>query len=83
MDLAHIGKSALVIPTPGQQEQEYLGELHTRSGRFSVQAQDRLNIREVLERGGVKEATEVKEITENGLERALQELATLVVNSCA
>ncbi|MGD1843972.1 MAG: glycosyltransferase [Salibacteraceae bacterium] len=28
MDLAALGKTALVIPTPGQTEQEYLGKLH-------------------------------------------------------
>ncbi len=82
MDLARIGTSALVIPTPGQDEQEYLGELHARSGRFFVQAQDRLNIREVLERGGgkaVKDAVEAR--TDNGLEHALQDLAALIATS--
>jgi predicted glycosyltransferase len=87
MDLARIGRSALVVPTPGQQEQEYLGDLHARSGRFSVQAQDRLNIREVLERGGVKDVVEVKDMqearTDHGLERALQDLASLIANSHA
>lgn len=87
MDLAHIGRSALVIPTPGQDEQEYLGELHARSGRFLVQAQDRLNIREVLERGGMKEEMKVKDAkeqgTDHGLERALQDLAALIANSRA
>lgn len=28
MDLAALGKTAIVIPTPGQTEQEYLGQLH-------------------------------------------------------
>ncbi|HEY0977186.1 MAG TPA: glycosyltransferase [Flavobacteriales bacterium] len=49
MDLAHIGRSALVIPTPGQAEQEYLGELHQRTGRFLVQKQERIDIPAALQ----------------------------------
>lgn len=49
MDLAAIGRSALIIPTPGQQEQEYLGRLHLRSGRFLVQQQQDIDLRAALE----------------------------------
>ena len=45
MDLAAIGRSALIIPTPGQAEQEYLGDLHARTGRFLVQRQDQLDVK--------------------------------------
>jgi len=48
MDLAAIGLSALIIPTPGQQEQEYLGQLHLRSGRFLVQQQQDIDLRAAL-----------------------------------
>ncbi|MBK8341516.1 MAG: glycosyl transferase family 28 [Flavobacteriales bacterium] len=48
MDLAAIGRSALIIPTPGQQEQEYLGRLHMRSGRFQVQEQGDIDLRAAL-----------------------------------
>lgn len=84
MDLARIGKSALAIPTPGQQEQEYLGELHTRTGRFFVQPQEKLNIAEVLESGRVKDVqpTSVSR-TGDGLEHALGDLAALIANSGA
>ena len=44
MDLAAIGRSALIIPTPGQAEQEYLGDLHRRTGRFVVQHQDAIDL---------------------------------------
>lgn len=44
MDLAALGRSALIIPTPGQQEQEYLGELHRRTGRFVVQRQEAIDL---------------------------------------
>lgn len=48
MDLAALGRNALIIPTPGQQEQEYLGELHRRTGRFMVQRQDAIDIHAAL-----------------------------------
>lgn len=48
MDLTAIGLSALIIPTPGQQEQEYLGRLHLRSGRFLVQQQQDIDLRAAL-----------------------------------
>ena len=51
MDLTAIGRSALIIPTPGQQEQEYLGRLHMRSGRFLVQEQRAIDLRAALTMG--------------------------------
>jgi predicted glycosyltransferase len=48
MDLVALGRTALIIPTPGQAEQEYLGELHTRTGRFVVQRQDELDLEGAL-----------------------------------
>lgn len=44
MDLVALGRTALVIPTPGQAEQEYLGELHAHTGRFTVQQQHTLDL---------------------------------------
>ena len=48
MDLSALGRTALLIPTPGQTEQEYLGELHGRTGRFVVQRQQDLDINAAL-----------------------------------
>lgn len=48
MDLAAIGRSALIIPTPGQAEQEYLGRLHARTGRFIVQEQEAIDLGSAL-----------------------------------
>lgn len=45
MDLVAIGRTALIIPTPGQAEQEYLGKLHERTGRFIAQRQDNIDIK--------------------------------------
>ncbi|MBI5916648.1 MAG: glycosyltransferase [Bacteroidetes bacterium] len=47
MDLAKLGKPALLVPTPGQTEQEYLADQFFREGVFFTQKQTELE----LERG--------------------------------
>jgi spore coat polysaccharide biosynthesis predicted glycosyltransferase SpsG len=42
MDLAAIGCSALLIPTPGQTEQEYLAEYLSGKGLFQTTTQDKI-----------------------------------------
>ncbi|MBK9758416.1 MAG: glycosyltransferase [Flavobacteriales bacterium] len=82
MDLAHIARSALVIPTPGQEEQEYLGELHTRSGRFFVQDQEALNLVAGLGMTSALEAQSHRQVADHTLlEQALQDLAALIATS--
>ncbi|MBE0478480.1 glycosyltransferase [Candidatus Aerophobetes bacterium] len=50
MELAVLGKKALLIPTPGQTEQIYLAEYHLRKGNFYSVSQERLNLfRDVIE----------------------------------
>lgn len=49
MDLHQLGLGALIVPTPGQPEQEYLAQLHGATGRFLVQRQDRLDVRQALQ----------------------------------
>ncbi len=44
MDLDALGRGALLVPTPGQPEQEYLGRLHKELGVHTIQEQHRLNI---------------------------------------
>lgn len=44
MDLAALGKKALLIPTPGQTEQEYLAERLARQGVFATQTQNTLDL---------------------------------------
>ena len=75
MDLASIGRSALIIPTPGQPEQEYLGALHARTGRFHVQKQSALNVAAALG----EEWSEQRPVGDrSGLEQALKDLAALM-----
>lgn len=48
MDLVIIGKSALLIPTPGQTEQEYLAHHLSEKGLFSTVSQDEFRLKNIL-----------------------------------
>jgi UDP-N-acetylglucosamine:LPS N-acetylglucosamine transferase len=50
MDLAALGKKALLIPTPGQTEQEYLADFFARQNIFLVQKQDDIDLETGLEK---------------------------------
>ena len=77
MDLAALGKGALVIPTPGQAEQEYLGRLHARTGRFLVQSQDHLDVATALAAIG-NCSVPASMAGQPHLERALKDLAAML-----
>mgnify|MGYP001599978258 CR=1 FL=1 len=49
MDLNALGRTALLVPTSGQPEQEYLGRLHAAKGGHAVQRQHELDIAKGLE----------------------------------
>jgi predicted glycosyltransferase len=51
MDLAALGRSAIVVPTPGQTEQEYLAERLSRSGQFVSMEQDKFDLGIALQQG--------------------------------
>lgn len=76
MDLVALGRSAVIIPTPGQAEQEYLGELHARTGRFIVQRQDAIDLESALQRSAPSFTQ--PETAHAPLERALEDLAALL-----
>lgn len=50
MDLEAMGRGALLVPTPGQPEQEYLGRLHGTRGMHLVHAQPHVDIASALAR---------------------------------
>lgn len=50
MELAELGKRALLIPTPGQTEQEYLGAYHQQRGTAPMVTQDALQLEADLQR---------------------------------
>ncbi len=49
MDLITLGRTALLVPTPGQTEQEYLAEYLTNKKLFIFQRQDELDLKKGLE----------------------------------
>lgn len=48
MDYYFLGNQALLIPTPGQPEQEYLARYQLHKGRFGYAAQNYLNLKDDL-----------------------------------
>jgi predicted glycosyltransferase len=77
MDLVALGRSALVIPTPGQPEQEYLGELHAHTGRFLIQTQQHIDLEAALRDRSA--TAHPKPVSGHPLlEQALDELGTLL-----
>ncbi|MGN7719552.1 glycosyltransferase [Chitinophaga sp. 22620] len=48
MDLAKLNKKGILIPTPGQSEQEYLGKYLMKKGYFYSVPQSQFNLRETL-----------------------------------
>lgn len=77
MDLVALGRSALLIPTPGQNEQEYLARLHGGSGAFITQDQSELDLGEALEQLGQERPLRITQ-DKTLLDGALEELAELL-----
>ncbi len=48
MDLAILNKKAIIVPTPGQTEQEYLSQYHNEQGNFYTQQQKEFNLKKGL-----------------------------------
>ena len=48
MDLAAVGRCAVIIPTPGQTEQEYLAHFHQLKGNHIKQLQQHINLEEAF-----------------------------------
>ncbi len=69
MDLAVIGAQALMVPTPGQIEQEYLGQYHNKKGTFYTVSQGKIHLKEDVEKAkkttGIIRACDVKQTVEN------------------
>jgi uncharacterized protein (TIGR00661 family) len=49
MDLAALEKPAILVPTPGQSEQEYLAEYHERKGHFHRSSQKSFQLKTMTE----------------------------------
>jgi len=68
MDLAVVKTKALMIPTPGQVEQEYLAEYHNRKGTFYSVKQEQLQLAEDTKKAqhttGIKRECNVEKTVE-------------------
>jgi UDP-N-acetylglucosamine:LPS N-acetylglucosamine transferase len=69
MDLAVIGTKALMTPTPGQIEQEYLAKYHNQKGTFYSVNQNEIDLNRDLETAekttGVSRSCNVEKTVEN------------------
>ena len=74
MELISLGKSALVIPTPGQTEQEYLAEYLSGKGWFNTVKQKNINESLKINISSAIPAAEITEESEKLIGAALTEL---------
>ena len=69
LDLSVIGAKALMTPTPGQIEQEYLGKYHNKKGSFYCINQDKIDLARDVEiakkKTGIKRKCDVDKSVEN------------------
>jgi len=56
MDYFYLGKKGVLIPTPGQSEQNYLARRHGKGPHFLAVKQKKLNLKAVLEKANTLEA---------------------------
>lgn len=72
LDLSVIGAKALMTPTPGQIEQEYLGKYHNKKGSFYCVNQDKIDLARDVEiakkKTGIKRKCDVDKSVENILD---------------
>jgi uncharacterized protein (TIGR00661 family) len=68
MDVAVVGTKALLIPTPGQIEQEYLGAYHMSKGTFYSVSQETIDLKQDVicaqEKTGITRECDVKKTVE-------------------
>jgi uncharacterized protein (TIGR00661 family) len=74
MDLAVLGKKGILVPTPGQTEQEYLADRWKKKGVFYSVPQDSFNLRTVLEESKSYTGFRVERGTSVNLSHALDDL---------
>ncbi len=72
MDLAILNVKALLIPTPGQIEQEYLSEYHNKKGTFySIKQSDiylKKDVENIKKTTGIKRVCDVNKTVDNFME---------------
>jgi uncharacterized protein (TIGR00661 family) len=73
MDLAALGKPAILIPTPGQTEQEYLADSLSKQHFFVVQRQDAIDLKSALQQVQQTRGLSDLHLPVNQFEPALQD----------
>ena len=74
MELAELGKPAVLIPTPGQTEQEYVTEYHRSLGHHFAAEQASLDLAEAVEAGTPASPYQPPHLTEHSVRRFLDEV---------
>ena len=74
MDLIKLGKKAILVPTPGQTEQEYLASSLKQTKQFCVQTQRTFSLKKGLAEMELKGSATRFSINENGLNSAIKKL---------
>ena len=74
MDLANLGQKAILIPTPGQTEQEYLAKRFFDKGIFYYQKQEELDLKIALEKGKLFTGFRFPKMEDNRLRKVISEL---------
>lgn len=74
MELAELGKKALLVPTPGQTEQEYLAEYHAERGFFHAVSQYDLDLRRDLKRASEMTGIPFRTETRADVERLYEDI---------
>ena len=80
MELAELGKKALLIPTPGQTEQEYLGRYYAQRGYFHCVSQYDLDLVRDIERARQMSGLPFTSNTRANVERLYQDLFAPVLD---
>jgi UDP-N-acetylglucosamine:LPS N-acetylglucosamine transferase len=74
MELVSLNRTALIIPTPGQTEQEYLAEYLSEKGCFYTVSQSEINAENLLRQGKTVWQGEINRQSSILLTEALDEL---------
>jgi predicted glycosyltransferase len=78
MDLVKLGQKAVLVPTPGQTEQEYLAHYLLEKGYFYSEQQDIFNLTQALEKAA-RFNGRIQQLDMDGYKRILGSL----ISSCA
>jgi len=71
MELIALGKKAILVPTPGQTEQEYLAEYYQQERMFHVAKQRKLDLKREIKRAQQSNNHHLPQVPVNDIEKFL------------